>query len=330
VIAFGAPQFLPLLLLVPLFLLVAPLMERRRRRSLAVFAGDLARRLSSEGRGPTPRRVARAVALGFLVLALADPRYGHKVEELTQRGVDVLFVLDVSRSMLAGDVQPSRLAKARAEIRFLADRLEGERLGLVVFAGVPDVLCPLTLDRGAFGLFLDLADTELIPVPGTDLGAALRVATEALGEEGLEYKVVVLITDGEDHEGRGLATAKDAAEKGIRIHTVNVGAGGAPLPGERGFRKDKDGNTIFSKPDPDGLAAIAAATGGGFYQASSPRLELGALAAEIASMEDRDLHGEEVRNKETRYQVPLFLALVALWFEFFLLPQRRRKGRHLA
>lgn len=329
-IAFGSPQYLPLLLLVPVFLLAAPLLERRRRRGLTTFAGALAGRLSSTGRGPTPRRVARAFALGFLILALADPRHGHKVEELTQRGVDVLFLLDVSRSMTAGDVQPSRLAKARAEIRFLADRLEGERLGLVVFAGVPDVLCPLTLDRGAFRLFLDLADVDLIPVPGTDLGAAVRVAAQALGEEDLKYKVVVLITDGEDHEARGLAAAKEAASKGIRIHTVNVGAGGAPLPGERGFQKDEGGKTIFSKPDPEGLAAIAAATGGGFYQASSPRLELGQLASEIASMEDRDLHGEEVRNKETRFQVPLFLALLALWLELFLLPQRRRKGRHLA
>lgn len=330
-IAFARPEVLWGLLLLPGLLLLIPLAERRRHGALQAFAGALATRLANGGGRRRVRALLRIAAAAFLVLALADPRWGQKVEELTQRGVDVLFLVDVSRSMLASDVRPSRLAKAKAEIRALAAGFQGDRLGLVVFAGVPDALCPMTVDRGAFRMFLDLVDPALIPVPGTDLGAALRAGMAVIGEDELKYKVLVLITDGEDHEGQGLAAAQEAAGRGIRIHTVNVGGGGAPVPTDAGgFQVDPKGETVFSRPDPEGLAAIAAATGGGYFPASSPRLELGPLLAEIEGMEDRELHTEEVRNLEERFQIPLFLCLLCLLLETALEPKRPAGRRRLA
>lgn len=329
-IAFAHPYLLWGLLALPPLVLLALWAERHRRRALEAFVGRLAERLANGGGRRRMRAFLRIAGLGFLVLALADPRAGFKVEEVTQRGVDVLFLVDVSRSMEAGDVRPSRLAKARAEIRALVEGFEGDRVGLVVFAGVPDVLCPLTTDKGAFGMLLDLVSPGLIPVPGTDLGAALAAGIQVLGSDDLKFKVLVLVTDGEDHEGQGRAMARKAAAQGIRIHTVNVGGEGAPIPTGHGFQVDEDGKTIFSRPDPEGLAAIASVTGGGFYQASSPRLDLQPLLEEIRSMEDRDLHSQEVRNLEERYQVPLFLCLLCLLLELALEPQRPEGGRRLA
>jgi Ca-activated chloride channel family protein len=276
------------------------------------------------------RSLLRITSLGFLILALSDPRFGNKVEEVTQRGVDVLFLLDVSKSMLAGDVRPSRLAKAKAEIRAMVEGFEGDRMGLVVFAGVPDVLCPMTTDRGAFRMFLDLVSPKLIPIPGTDIGAALGAGIQVMGEDDLKFKVMVLLTDGEDHEGQAQEVARQAASRGIRIHTVNVGGSGAPIPVAHGFKVNKDGQTIFSRPDPKGLAAIASVTGGGFYQASSLRLDLGPLLEEIRSMEDRDLHSQEIRNLEERFQIPLFFCLLCLLLELVFEPQRPEGGRRLA
>lgn len=329
-ISFGVPRALFALGVLPLFLALALYARRRREARLSRFLGPQRDRMTHGGGGGLRRAGLRVLGLGFLVLAVADPRWGYKVEEYTQRGVDVMFVLDVSRSMQAADVRPSRLMKARAEIRNLLGYLAGDRVGLMVFAGLPDVLCPLTSDRGAFRLFLDMADTDLIPVPGTDLGKAIEAAAQVLGEDETKYKVVVLLTDGEDHEARGLAAAAAAAKRGIRVHTVNVGGAGAPLMGEGGYRTDEDGKAIFSRPDPEGLAAIASATGGGFYQASSPRLELGALGEEIADMEDRDLHGREVRDMEERYQFPLAVALLIFGLEVLLEPTRPDGGRRLA
>lgn len=332
-IRFGFPDALWGLAVIPLLLLSIPLTERRRRAALAALVGDLAPRLSRGGGRRRSRALLRILALAAGLVALADPRFGTKVEEVTRRGVDVLFVMDVSGSMRAQDIRPSRLHEAKAEVRALARRLQGERLGLVVFSGVADTLCPLTTDQGAFEMFLDLVDPGLIPVPGTDMGKALSAALGLLGEDDLKYKVVVLLTDGEDHEGKGLAMAEAAAQRGVRIHTVPVGAGPAPIPegpDAKGFKRDKAGEIVVSKPDPDGLRRIAAATGGGFYPVARPQLELGPLAEEIASMEDRDLHAQEVRNMETRFQFPLALCLLLLLLERLLEPVRPERSRRLA
>ncbi len=329
-IAFGHPNVLWGLLLVPALCVLVLWANRRHKARLSLFTGKLTDRLVQGGGRRRRRAFLRILALGWLFVAAADPRFGHKVEEVTQRGVDVLFLLDVSRSMKAEDVLPSRLAKARTEIRALAETLKEDRVGLIVFAGLPDVLCPLTLDRGAFRLFLDLADSDLIPIPGTDLGGAIRAGAQVLGEDDLKYKVLVLLTDGEDHEQKGLEAAKEAASRGIRIHTVNVGGLGAPLRVEHGFQKDAEGKNVFSKPDPVGLKKIAAVTGGAFYRASSPRIELQNLGLQIQSMEDRDLHGEEVQNLEERFQIPLFFALLCFFAELLLAPSRPIGGRRLA
>ncbi len=325
------PGMLAAWLLLPLVALLVWWAGRSRQRAREELLGPLAARLVSVRPFGSTRVALRLSGLFFLVLALADPRYGRKVEEVTRRGVDVLFLLDVSNSMRAQDVRPSRLHKAKAEIRALAQGLKGDRVGLIAFAGVPDVVCPLTTDLGAFGLFLDLADPEILPVQGTDLGAAIDSGLRALGTSELEYKVLVLFTDGEDHEGRGRKAAAAAAAKGVRIHTVNVGGAGAPVPAAGGFKKDASGQAVFTRPDAEGLAAIASATGGGYYGASAPRIELGPLLEEISTMEDRELHSQEVDDLESRYQFPLAAGLMLLLLELGLEGARpRRSGGRVA
>lgn len=303
---------------------------RKRRRDLTRLVGDLAPRLVFGGGRLGLRGGLRLFALGFGLLALADPRWGTKVEELQRLGVDVLFVVDVSRSMTADDVRPTRMAKAKAEIARLAEALKTERLGLIAFSGVADPVVPLTQDSGAFRMFLDLLEPGLVPVPGTDLGEALVVAGKQLGDEDLQYKVIVLVTDGEDHGGKGLAVARSLAAKGVVIHTVLVGDRNAPLPdGQGGFHRDSKGESVLSRPDGEGLAKIATATGGGFYRAVQPRIELGPLAEVISTMEDRELASQEARHLEERYQIPLGLALFFLALELLVIPRERKESRRL-
>lgn len=325
-IGFAAPDAFACLAGIPLLVLILVLGRRARERDLALLAGAVAPRLT---RGERSRAAPwfRLLALAALVVALADPRFGPKVEELTRRGVDVVVVLDLSHSMEARDVAPSRMQEARAEVMALVEALDGDRVGLIGFSGVADVLMPLTFDRGAFRMFLEMATPGLLPIPGTDLGAGLAAALKALGEEDLKYKVVVLVSDGEDNEGKGLEIARDAAERGVRIHTVGVGGAGGPIPAGDGFKRDRKGETVFSRPDLEGLARIAQTTGGGLYALQSPRLELGELAAEITAMEDRDLHAEQVGNMEERFQWPLALGLVLLGIERWLVGRAAGKGR---
>ena len=203
-----------------------------RRRALARFARSpltekLTRNLS---RG---RQVGKCVLLGlgtfFAILALTGPQFGTQLEMAQRKGVDVMLVLDVSRSMQAEDVKPSRLARAKYQIRGLLDLLRGDRVGLVVFAGQAFVQCPLTTDYGAVEMFLDVLDAGAIPVQGTAIGDAVRLATRSFEESEGQHKAIVLFTDGEDHVGRPLAAAQAAAAQDIRLFAVGLGTPGGEL-----------------------------------------------------------------------------------------------------
>src|SRR5262245_11605044 len=211
---FAEPRALLLLLLVPLLAIVMVLVRWRRRQLLQRLGReDLVTGLvAAPG---TLRWSARAalilLGVAFLALALARPQWGRKLEEVRRRGVDVMIALDVSSSMLAEDVKPSRLARSREEVASLLDVLEGDRVGLIACAGEATVTCPLTLDYAAVRVFLDVLDPDLAPVPGTAVASAIQKATQAFESKERRYKVLVIITDGESHEGDALAAAKEAA-----------------------------------------------------------------------------------------------------------------------
>lgn len=270
--------------------------------------------------------------LGAVIFALARPQWGATSELLELRGTDVVVAVDVSLSMNARDLPPSRLAKARREVIALLDLLEGDRVGLVAFAGSAFVQCPLTSDHAALRLFLDSLVPGIILDQGTNLGAALEVATRVFDEEAASEKLVLLVTDGEETVGDPLEAARTAAAAGVRVYAIGLGSvAGEPIPvadaaGDGGYKRDREGQVVVSRLDEETLRAVAEATGGRYYRATALEREVQEIAAAVAGAEDRDLEGRLHTRFAERYQPFLLVGLILLAVEAILTDRRRSRG----
>ncbi len=264
------------------------------------------------------------LALALFVIALARPRWGERLQMFKGRGVTLVIVVDASKSMLAEDVKPNRLARAKAELASLIDELSGNAVGIVSFAGDAYVLCPLTTDLEAAKLFLDIISPELMPVPGSDFGRAIQVAS-TLFNPGSATRALVLVTDGEDLGVNTEVAVMEAKEAGIRIYPVAISTPeGAPIPepGASGvvYKKDKSGNVVISRMDERKLILIAQATGGRFFRLEgfSPVR----LAEELQKLEKEVLAGGEFSGYVERYQGFLLAGVILLFLSLFL-PERK-------
>jgi Ca-activated chloride channel family protein len=308
------------------------LARRRRQQALATFVA--AALLPAVVPDVDPRRRtlrATLLVLGTLslVVALAGPMWGFRWQEVHREGIDLIVALDTSRSMLATDVKPNRLARAKLAVQDLAAELRGDRIGLVAFAGTAFVQCPLTLDYGVFAQSLDAVEVGLIPRGGTSLTAAIDAGLAAFeGRQG-KHQALVLITDGEDHEGAVKDAAKRAAERGVKVYTVGIGtADGELIPGEGGsFVKDRSGQVVKSRLDEETLKQIAVDTGGVYLHAAGASLGLAELYRDyIGTLEKRELATTLERRFEHRFQIPLVLAFLLLaaepWVGERRLPRR--------
>ena len=318
------PWMLHFFWLLPLAVLAFVVRGRKVRQSLERFADpELLKRLT--GRGSGGMRAIKPIlsisALGFMLIALAGPRWGSHYQEVVQKGVDIMLLVDVSPSMLVQDVKPDRLERARREISDFIRVVQGDRVGLVAFSGVAFVQCPLTLDYGALNLFLNALSPELIPAPGTDLGAALKMGMSAFDPQAETDKVMILITDGEDNEAKGVQAAREAAAKGIKIFVFGMGdPSGGPIPqqeGKGGFKKDRDGNMILSKLDEQELQEIASITGGRYVRAVSGDLDLDLLYFDgvKSSTNASIVKSGKIKVFEERFYLFVLAAFVILLFE---------------
>ncbi|MBN2290437.1 MAG: VWA domain-containing protein [Candidatus Glassbacteria bacterium] len=332
---FKDPEYFNLFWLVPLLALFLWWASRRRKRLLERFGRpDLLGRLST-----TPlagvgfaRRVLVLAALVFLIFAVARPQYGKKPVILKREGRDIVFLLDTSLSMLAEDIKPNRLARARFEIVSLLGRLEGDRVALVPFAGDAVVLCPLTTDYDALGLFLEGADTDIISLPGTDISRALKAGAGVFDQEQAKYKVMVLITDGEQLEGDALEVVSSLKEKGIRLYAIGIGSTeGVPIPlkeagGGAGHKRDDNSQVVISRLGEALLVELARSGGGEYYRAGREAIELDRIFEDIKKLEKRELEARDFTLYHDRYQWPLGIALVLLLAESLLWDGRRAGG----
>ena len=302
--------------------------ERQRRQRLARFAAEhLLPRLTAS-LSPGMRRLKMTLivlAVFFTFVALARPQYGHHWVEVQRRGIDLLFAIDTSKSMLAEDIKPNRLQRASLAVLDFVRQLSGDRVGLLPFAGSAYLLCPLTIDYQAFARSLAAVNVQLLPQGGTDLGKTIRKAAEILSS-GSNHKILIILSDGEDLGGEAEAAAEDAAAKGLTIHTVGVGSSRGeliPRPDGKGFVKDEDGSYVTSRLDSDTLQRIAATTGGLYVPLGPAGEGLETLYREKLALVPKDELLEKRQHVPVeRYQWPLALALALLVLEH-LLGERR-------
>jgi len=310
---FYALLILPLL--VGLFLLGSHSRSRHRhkfakRDKFALLSADYSRV------GRIWGFVLLMLALTFFVIAAARPQWGTHAVMLKRQGLDIMILLDTSKSMDAEDMKPSRIEKAKQEIRGIVERLRGDRIGLVLFAGQSFVHCPLTLDYSAFNIFMDIVDTDIIPAQGTALASALESGLSAFKQEDRKYKVMLLLTDGEDHDTKPIEAAEAAREAGVRVFTIGIGSvRGEPIPiknrrGETvGYKKAEDGSVVMTSLDETTLHSIADITGGQYYRATAGEMELDRIYDEILGMEKKELEGKLMTQYEDRFQYPLAIGL---------------------
>src|SRR6185312_8222380 len=268
-------------------------------------------------------------ALAFV--ALAGPQIGYYWEIVHRRGNEIIFALDTSRSMSTPDVKPDRLTRAKLAIDDFTRELDGDGVGLVAFAGDAYVVCPITLDYGAFHESLAAVDTHTIPRGGTDISSAIQEAQAALQRRPGSDKILILVTDGENLEGDALNTAKAAAQRGLKIYTVGVGTAQGeliPLPGSNGFLKDETGNYVKSHLDEPALRAIAAATGGMYAPLGAEGQGLETIyKARLAPMLKHDLASRRQKVPIQRYQWPLTASLALLLTSLAVGTRRRVRAR---
>lgn len=272
------------------------------------------------------RRALILLALLFLVLALAQPHFRTKETLVERRGIDIIIAVDVSNSMLAKDIAPTRLEKAKLELAGLIDKLKGNRIGIIAFAGEAIIQCPLTLDRGAVKLFLSTMSPNLISFQGTDIGRAIAVALQSFQDKNRDSKAMILLTDGEDHNKETASLVKKAKEAGVRIFPIGIGTtDGGTLPDEsgRGYKKDRAGKVILSKLDETLLKQMARETGGVYFRSEKGDLESDKIQKQINLIATKGLKGDWSVEYEENYRFFLMLAFFMLIAEMTISEGRK-------
>jgi Ca-activated chloride channel family protein len=325
---FAHPEFLNALYIIPVLIFLYWYLSKKKKILINKFAHKNLHQILlpsySQMKGLV-RFSLVVLAIALLIIAAANPQIGTKVENVKESGIDIYICLDVSLSMQAQDIKPSRLAKAKYEIQNLLSKLHGDRIGLVIFAGAAYIQFPLTSDYSAANLFLSAADVNSIPDQGTAIGSAIKLATNSFDYSSKTEKVIVLITDGENLEGN-LSDALDMAKsKGIKIYTIGLGSpDGVPIPifdangNQIGFKKDQNGNIVITKLDEATLKEIASSTGGRYYRASNYQDELDQIYKNLSSLKKTQFGEKRVTNFEDRFYYFLIPAIILLLVEFFM------------
>jgi Ca-activated chloride channel homolog len=278
------------------------------------------------------RMLLNVLAVFFLVLAAARPQWGFFWKEEKSKGLDIVFALDTSKSMLARDMSPDRLSFAKMEIKEFVKRLEGDRFGLIAFSGEAFLQCPITVDYGGFFIALDALNEETIPQGGTVIASAVDEAIKSYEGAMADNKVLILITDGENTEGNVKEAAKKAKDAGIMVSTIGIGSSaGEKIPiidaaGSVKYLKDKEGRVVTSKLQEDTLKMLAEATGGVYVRASQSEFGLGTIYSErLGGLERKETEDRKIKVYKERYQYPVGIAFLLLLTELILRGKGARK-----
>lgn len=338
VFKFANPDFFWALLLIPLFIIIFILMMHWKNRAIKRF-GDL-HLIRSLMPDISKNRlifkfVLAMVAFTLIIIGLANPQIGSKLEKIDRKGIDLVIAIDVSESMLAQDIKPNRLQRSRQAISRLVDELGSDRIGIVVFAGRAYTQLPITTDYAAVRMFVSTISTESVPVQGTAIAEAVNLSVDLFDESETE-KAIIIITDGEDHEGDVIEAAKNAVARNVRIYTVGMGLPeGAPIPiidragNQQGFKKDRSNNTVISRLNENMLKEIATAGNGQYVRANNTQVGLRIIFDEISKLEKTEFESRMFTDYEDRFQYFLAPALLLLLLEFLIFERRSSRFRRV-
>ena len=327
---FARAHFLLLLLLVPLILLGYAVLRGARRRRIRRFGDEtLVAALMpswSSAKGWW-RTVLFCLGFACFAIGLARPLLGAKLVERETKGAEIMICLDVSNSMLAQDYSPNRLERAKLAIARLVDKLQEDRIGLVVFAGTAFVQLPITTDYVSAKMFLGSIDTQSVPIQGTAIGDAILTAAKGFSAQSEKSRAIIVITDGENHEDDPVAAAAQATELGCKVYTIGVGsAQGQPIPVEGGLLRDKEGNIVVTRLDENTLREVASAGNGAYVRAGNEEFGLNPIIDDIRRMEAETFNSVVFEEFDEQYMY-FFAAALALFVLELLIGERRPKRR---
>ncbi|MEL6671311.1 MAG: VWA domain-containing protein [Bacteroidota bacterium] len=320
--------------LIPLLLLFLAYMVGRKRALQKMGEGSLIARLSPEKATFKHQLKFILICLAYvsMVVALANPQLGQSYETVTQKGIDLMVALDVSNSMLCEDEKPNRLARAKLMIRDLIDDLKGDKIGLIIFAGNAYLQVPITGDYAAAQTLLRSVNPDMVPRQGTAIGEAIRIANRSFAEDQTQYKAVVIISDGENHEGDALEAAKEAMESGTAIFTVGVGnpRKGSPIPvykdgRQLDWKRNREGSIVSTRMDEDMLKQVAAAGSGDYFRLTQGLQTAKSINRALNQLEQQEYDTKVYTDYEDQFQIFLGLALLFLVLEYFLSERRNLK-----
>jgi Ca-activated chloride channel family protein len=327
-IRFAHSEYLYALYLLPLLVIIFILTQRKQTKQLLGFAGSKLHRvlLPFRSRFKAILKFGMTLfAMLLIVIAIANPQIGSKIEEVKQVGIDVFILLDVSLSMTAEDIKPNRLEKAKHQIARLVEKLQGDRIGLIVFSGEAYIQFPMTTDYSAANLFLSAVDVTSVPQAGTAIEPAIKLALNSFKMDSDTKKAIVIITDGEDHEGNILEIVEEAANKGVQIYTIGLGSpSGVPIPiynsagVQVGYKKDRRGNVVLTKLDEKTLQEIANVGHGKYYRGSNTEDELDLIYSDLGKLEASEFGATRITDYEDRFYYFLLPGLLILLAEFFV------------
>lgn len=329
--SFGNFYNLYFLILIPVIIFIYYMGNKKKRVLLSKFAGEkVLKTILNSGNYKIQLLKIFLILLSFsfAIFALSSPRYGYKTEEVKRKGVDIVVAVDVSQSMMAEDIKPNRLERAKRKLKDFIDIMQGDRVALVAFAGTSFLQCPLTLDYQAFGIFLDYLEPSLIPVGGTSIGNAIDTAIKAFPKDSTATKSIVLITDGEDQEDSVKQALTSLKDKNIKVFAIGIGKDeGVPIPSEQGLKKDENGNIVLTKLDTKSLEELANQTGGFFVRSVSGDIDIQKIYFQGIKAESKDSEFNSSKRQiwEERFQIFIGIALFFLILEILIFSVNRKK-----
>jgi Ca-activated chloride channel family protein len=335
---FGNPHNLYALIIIPALIALFIFFRIQRRKAIREFGNPeiLAPLMPGASNSrPILKFAILMLALAFLITGISRPQFGAKLQKIKRKGIELIIALDVSNSMLAEDIQPNRLEKAKRAIARLTERLSNDKIGIIVFAGKAYTQIPITTDYTSAKMFLNSINTEIVPTQGTAIGAAIELAMKSFTPETESSKAIVVITDGENHEDDAVEMAKLAKESDIVVHTIGMGLPqGGPIPifnssGQKDFKRDQKGEVIVTKLDENMLQQIASAGGGEYVRANNTEVGINSIFDEINKMEKTELESRVYTDYNEQFFYFIAAAFALLLIEFMVMERKNKLFRNV-